>query len=83
MKFPSPMEPRDGTIPLSQANNVYERSMRVKFEKEKRLRKMKQAALPVFCTTTIPLTRASEVYDDNARWTIRREKKRGIQFMVL
>jgi hypothetical protein len=55
MKFPSPMEPRDGTIPLSQANNVYERSMRVKFEKEKRLRKMKQAALPVFCTTTIPL----------------------------
>ena len=44
-----------GTIPLSQATNLYERSMRMNFEKEKRLRKMKQAALPVFCTTTIPL----------------------------
>ena len=68
-----------GTIPLSQATNLYERSMRMNFEKEKRLRKMKQAALPVFCTTTVPLSRACDLYDDHVRWALRCERKRALK----
>jgi hypothetical protein len=63
----------DETVPLSKASEFYKKSMKMKFEKERRLEEMKQAAvekreksIPKF-NETIPLSHAADFYKKSMR----------------
>ncbi len=63
----------DETVPLSQASDFYKKSMKKRFEKERKLEEKKQAAvdereknIPKF-NETIPVSKASEFYKKSMR----------------
>ena len=63
----------DETVPLSQASDFYKKSMKKRFEKERKLEEKKQAAvdereknIPKF-NETIPVSQASEFYKKSMR----------------